>query len=155
MDKRIDVIAMAIQKQGTVHDLEEAELCYAPQFGSAKDPINFAGMIASDVLRGEMPIVHWNEPVSANTLFLDVRDPDEYAETHAVGAINIPLAALRERLDEIPSHADIRVYCAVGMRGYVATRLLRQHGLSARNLSGGLIAERFLRRGAVESGFCG
>ena len=155
VDKRIDVIAMAIQKQGTVYDLEEAELCYAPQFGSAKDPVNFAGMIASDVLRGEMPIVHWNEPVSANTLFLDVRDPDEYAETHAVGAINIPLAALRERLDEIPSHADIRVYCAVGMRGYVATRLLRQHGLSARNLSGGLITERFLRRGAVESGFCG
>ena len=152
VDKRIDVIAMAIQKQGTVYDLEEAELCYAPQFGSAKDPVNFAGMIASDVLRGEMPIVHWNEPASANTLLLDVRDPDEYAETHAVGAISIPLAALRERLDEIPSHADLRVYCTVGMRGYVATRLLRQHGLGARNLSGGLITERFLRRGAVESG---
>ena len=154
VDKRIDVIAMAIQKQWTVYDLEEAELCYAPQFGSAKDPVNFAGMIASDVLRGEMPIVHWNEPASANTLLLDVRDPDEYAETHAVGAISIPLAALRERLDEIPSHADIRVYCTVGMRGYVATRLLRQHGLGARNLSGGLITERFLRRGAVESGSC-
>ena len=91
-------------------------------------------------------------PSRANTLLLDVRDPDEYAETHAVGAISIPLAALRERLDEIPSHADIRVYCTVGMRGYVATRLLRQHGLGARNLSGGLITERFLRRGAVESG---
>ena len=151
VDKRIDVIAMAIQKQGTVYDLEEAELCYAPQFGSAKDPVNFAGMIAGDVLRGEMPIVHWNEPVSANTLFLDVRDPDEYAQAHAVGAINIPLAALRERSAEIPSHADIRVYCTVGMRGYVATRLLRQHGLCARNLSGGLITERFLRRGAVKS----
>lgn len=78
-DRRIDVMAMAIQKGGTVYDLEEAELCYAPQFGGAKDPVNFAGMIAGDVLRGDMPIVHWDEPATTSTTLLDVREPSEFS----------------------------------------------------------------------------
>jgi len=143
IDRRIDVIAMAIQKRGTVYDLEEAELCYAPQFGGAKDPVNFAGMIAADVLRGDMPIVHWTDPSSPETMFLDVRDPDEFEEGHLPGAINIPVNKLRSQLDSLPGSKDIRIYCAVGQRGYLATRLLAQHGVMSRNLSGGF-ASRFV-----------
>ena len=138
VDRRIDVIAMAIQKEGTVYDLEEAELCYAPQFGGAKDAVNFAGMIAANVLRGDLPIVHWSEPVTADTILLDVRDPDEFTSGHADGALNIPVGGLRHRLAELPRDKEIRVYCAVGQRGYLATRILMQNGFSVRNLSGGL-----------------
>ncbi len=137
VDRRIDAIAMTLQLGGTVHDLAEAELCYAPQFGSAKDPINLAGMIAEAVLNGDMPLVHWTEPARDDTLLIDVRTEKEFAAGHAVGARNIPLDQLRERLDEIPAQADVRVYCTVGQRGYVATRILQQNGKSVRNLSGG------------------
>lgn len=136
-DRRIDVIAMAIQMGGTVFDLEEAELCYAPQFGGAKDPVNFAGMIAADVLRGDMPIVHWETPVTPETRFLDVREPAEFAAGHADGAVNIPVAELRSRLEELRGATDLRAYCAVGQRGYLATRILLQNGFPARNVSGG------------------
>ncbi len=140
--RRIDVIAMAIQKGGTIYDLEEAELCYAPQFGGAKDPVNFAGMIAADVVRGDMPIVHWEEPAGAETTILDVREPAEFARGHAEGAKNIPVGQLRSRLGELEGAGDIRAYCAVGQRGYVATRILAQHGLPVRNLSGGWLSSR-------------
>jgi NADPH-dependent 2,4-dienoyl-CoA reductase/sulfur reductase-like enzyme/rhodanese-related sulfurtransferase len=143
VDRRIDVIAMAIQKEGTVYDLEEAELCYAPQFGGAKDAVNFAGMIASNVLRGDLPIVHWGEAATPATVFLDVRDADEYSQGHVHGAINVPVGELRGRLDELPPGNDLRVYCAIGQRGYVATRLLLQRGIAVRNLSGGLISARY------------
>lgn len=136
--RRIDVIAMAIQMAGTIYDLEEAELCYAPQFGGAKDAANFAGMIAADVVRGDMPITHWTEPATAETVLLDVRSPGEFANGHAPGAVNYPLETLRDSLARVPASPDLRVYCAVGQRGYVATRLLRQNGIPARNLSGGL-----------------
>jgi NADPH-dependent 2,4-dienoyl-CoA reductase/sulfur reductase-like enzyme/rhodanese-related sulfurtransferase len=139
-DRRVDVIAMAMQKRGTVYDLEEAELCYAPQFGGAKDPVNYAGMIAADVLRGDMPLAHWGEAASPDTCYLDVREPAEFAAGHAPGALNIPLGALRDRLDELPRSGDLRVYCAVGLRGYIAARLLAQHGFPARNLSGGWLS---------------
>lgn len=137
VDRRIDVIAMAIQKRGTVHDLEEAELCYAPQFGGAKDPVNFAGMVAADVARGDMPVTYWTEPADGETFILDVRGPGEFASGHAEDAVNIPLETLRSRLGEIPRDKEIRAYCAVGLRGYVATRILLQHGFKARNISGG------------------
>lgn len=140
VDRRIDVIAMAIQKGGTVYDLEEAELCYAPQFGAAKDAVNFAGMVAADVLRGDMPIVHWTETSGEKTFLVDVRSPAEFATGHAPGAVNIPVDALRGRLSEIPGGADVRVYCAVGQRGYLATRILNQSGIPARNLSGGIMS---------------
>ncbi len=137
VDKRIDVIAMAIQKGATVYDLEEAELCYAPQFGSAKDPINFAGMIAANHLRGDDPLVHWQSPQLASRDLLDVRDPDEFAAGHAPGARNLPLNTLRSRLGELTQERPLAVYCAVGARGHNAVRLLRQHGFDAANLSGG------------------
>jgi NADPH-dependent 2,4-dienoyl-CoA reductase/sulfur reductase-like enzyme/rhodanese-related sulfurtransferase len=136
VDKRIDVISAIIQKGGTVYDLEEAELCYAPQYGSAKDPVNFAGMIAADVLRGDMPIFHWNQLESADVL-LDVREPEEFAAGHLPHAVNVPLGQLRERLDELPRGAEIGVYCGVGQRGYYASRLLAQRGYRPKNLSGG------------------
>jgi NADPH-dependent 2,4-dienoyl-CoA reductase/sulfur reductase-like enzyme/rhodanese-related sulfurtransferase len=142
--RRIDVIAMALQKGGTVFDLEEAELCYAPQFGGAKDAVNFAGMIAADVLRGDMPTVHWTEPDAADTVYLDVREPGEFAAGHVRDAVHVPLGSLRERLADVPPAVDLRVYCAAGVRGYVATRLLRQHGRSARNVSGGYRLRSYL-----------
>jgi len=144
VDRRIDVIAMALQKNGTVYDLEEAELCYAPQYGGAKDPVNFAGMIAADFLRGDMPLVHWAEPVRPETCFLDVRDADEFANGHVTGALNVPVSELRGRLEELSRSSDLRVYCQVGQRGYLATRLLLQHGFAVRNLSGGFLLRPFI-----------
>jgi rhodanese-related sulfurtransferase len=136
VDKRIDVIAMAIQMGARVTELEEAELCYAPQYGAAKDPVNFAGMVAANVLRGDMPLAHWDEADGA--LLLDVRDEDEFAQNHAERAINIPLSQLRDRLHELDPSAEVRTYCAIGQRGYLATRILNQNGFRARNLCGGL-----------------
>lgn len=140
VDRRMDAIAMTIQMGGSVFDLEEAELCYAPQFGGAKDAVNFAGMVAADLLRGDMPTVHWTEPSSPDTLFLDVREPHEFAAGHQEKAIHIPLGQLRARLSELPKNADIRTYCQVGQRGYLGARILVQHGFTARNLSGGLLS---------------
>lgn len=139
VDKRIDVIAMVIQLGGTVFDLEEAELCYAPQFGSAKDPVNVAGMVAANALRGDAPLARWEELSTSAALVLDVREPEEFAAGHVDGATNLPLPQLRERLGELPRDREILVYCRVGQRGYFATRLLRQHALRARNLSGGYL----------------
>jgi NADPH-dependent 2,4-dienoyl-CoA reductase/sulfur reductase-like enzyme/rhodanese-related sulfurtransferase len=142
VDKRIDVLAMAIQKGATVYDLEEAELCYAPQFGSAKDPINFAGMIAANHLRGDAPIIHWQSPQLADFDLLDVRDPDEFAAGHAPGARHLPLNSLRHALGGLPKDRPLAVYCGVGARAHNAVRLLRQHGFAASNVSGGYITFR-------------
>lgn len=140
VDKRIDIIAMAIQAGLTVYDLEEVELSYAPQFGSAKDPVNMLGFVASGVLRNDQPIVHVDqldkEP-SKNALLLDVRTPAEFESGHIEGAINIPVDDLRSRIGEIPVDQTVVAYCKVGMRGYLATRILLQHNRKAYNLSGG------------------
>jgi NADPH-dependent 2,4-dienoyl-CoA reductase/sulfur reductase-like enzyme/rhodanese-related sulfurtransferase len=138
VDKRISVLAMALQLGATVHDLEEAELCYAPQFGSAKDPVNFAGMVAGDVLRGDMPIRHWD--AAADGLLLDVRESAELAVENVPGAVNIPLGQLRARLGELPRERDILVVCRSGQRAYYATRMLLQQGFKARTLSGGMLS---------------
>ena len=138
VDKRISALAMALQKGATVYDLEEAELCYAPQFGSAKDPVNFAGMVAADVLRGDMPISHWDSAEKA--FLLDVREPVELAVEHAPAAVNIPLGQLRARLGELPRDREILVICRSGQRAYAATRILLQKGFKARNLSGGMLS---------------
>lgn len=138
VDKRIDVIAMAIQKGATVHDLEEAELCYAPQFGAAKDPVNVAGMIAGNAMNGDAPTVHWDQPGDGGAFLLDVRDAEEYDGGHVPGAVNIPLNQVRARMKELPRLGPIRVYCAAGQRGYYAVRALRQHGYDASNISGGI-----------------
>jgi len=138
VDKRIDALAMAIQLGATVHDLEEAELCYAPQFGSAKSPVNFAGMVASDVLRGDLPLVHWDD---ADEIFLlDVRQPAELAVEQAPGVVNIPLGELRSRLGELPRQRTIGVVCRSGQRAYYATRILLQHGFDARTVAGGMLS---------------
>jgi rhodanese-related sulfurtransferase len=136
--KRIDSFAMAIQMGCTVYDLEEAELCYAPPFGSAKDPVNFAGMVAANVLRGDMPLSHWG-PVDG-ALLLDVRNPPELAVESVPGATNIPLPQLRARLGELPRDREILVFCRSAQRSYYATRILLQNGFKARNISGGMLA---------------
>ena len=138
VDKRISALAVMIQMGATVYDLEEAELCYAPQFGSAKDPVNFAGMIAAGVLRDDMPIRHWD---SAQTAFLlDVREPFELAVENLPDALNIPLGQLRARLGELPRDREILVVCRSGQRAYYATRMLLQQGFKARNIPGGMLS---------------
>ena len=136
--RRIDVIATAIQFGGTVYDLEEAELCYAPQFGGAKDPVNFAGMIASNALRGDNPLADWGQLGSDGAFLLDVRDPDEFEEGHIPGAVNLPLNEIRTRMEELPRDREISIYCGVGQRAYYATRILLQNGYHAKNLAGGI-----------------
>lgn len=143
--RRIDVIAMAIQKNATVFDLEEAELCYAPQYGSAKDPVNMAGMVAANILRKEATVGHWADVIGTDAFVLDVRDTDEFSEEHFEKAVNIPLNELRDRLDELPKDRQIWVHCQVGLRSYIAIRILLQNGFDARNLSGG-----YLMASAVE-----
>ena len=138
MDKRISALAVAIQMGATIYDLEEAELCYAPQFGSAKDPVNFAGMVAADVLRGDMPISHWD--AVGEGFLLDVREPVELAVEQMPGAVNIPIGQLRARLGELPHDREIHVICRSGQRAYAATRMLLQHGFKARTLSGGMLS---------------
>ena len=141
VDKRISTIAMAIQMGATVYDLEEAELCYAPQFGSAKDPVNFAGMVAADVLRDDMPVSHWDEVGDA--LLLDVRMPSELAVEDVPGALHIPLPQLRARLGELPRDREILLICRSGGRAYFATRILLQNGFKARTLSGGMLSRTY------------
>jgi len=136
--KRIDSFAMAIQMGCTIYDLEESELCYAPPFGSAKDPVNFAGMVAADILRGDMPICHWNS-VDGGFL-LDVRNPQEVAVESVLGALNIPLPQLRARLGELPRDREIHVFCRSAVRAYFGTRILLQNGFKARNISGGMLS---------------
>jgi len=137
VEKRVDVIATAIAQGSTVFDLEELELCYAPQFGAAKDPVNIAGMVAANALRGDAPLAHWDREDRASGVVLDVRDEDEFGAEHVPGAHNIPLGQLRERMGELPQGRPIYVYCQVGQRAYYATRALRLNGLDAYNLSGG------------------
>jgi len=137
VERRMDVIAMAIQKGGTVFDLEEAELCYAPQYGTAKDPVNLAGMVAANLLKGDVPTAHWEGTVGTTALIVDVRDPHEHAAGHPAGAINIPLPELRARLAEIPRDREVWVHCGVGQRSYYATRILKLNGFRVKNLSGG------------------
>jgi rhodanese-related sulfurtransferase len=142
VDKRISALAVALQMGATIYDLEEAELCYAPQFGSAKDALNFAGMVAADVLRGDMPLAHWGQTDGA--FLLDVRQPTELLVECVPGAVNIPLGELRARLDELPRDSEIQVICRSAQRAYYATRILLQNGFQARNLSGGMLARAML-----------
>ena len=138
VDKRISALAMAIQMGATIYDLEESELCYAPQFGSAKDPVNFAGMVAANVLRGDMPVSHWDSLDGA--FLLDVREPVELVVESVPGAVNIPMGQLRSRLDELPRDREILVICRSAQRAYYATRILLQNRFKAKNISGGTLS---------------
>jgi rhodanese-related sulfurtransferase len=135
IDKRIDVIATTIQLGGTVDDLAEAELCYAPQFGAAKDPVNIAGMIAQNIRAGDLPQASWNDPGSD---LLDVREAAEIAKLQLPGAVHIPLGELRRRHHELPPGKLWRVVCAAGQRASFAVRFLNQHGHRAELLPGGM-----------------
>lgn len=136
VDKRIDVLATAMQAGQTVHDLQDLELAYAPPYSSAKDPVNFAGYVAVNLLSGKTDVVH-ADAIPEHALLLDVRKVSEFKAGGLPGAQLIPLGAIRERLCELPHDREIVVYCAVGIRGYLAERILKQHGFRARNLSGG------------------
>ena len=136
VDKRVDVLATAMRGGMSVFDLEELELCYAPPFSSAKDPVNFLGFVAANVLRGDTKLAY-ADALPAGALLLDVREPAEVLAGALPGAVNIPLGQLRKRLDELPKNREIVAYCAVGIRGYLAERTLRARGYNVRNLSGG------------------
>jgi NADPH-dependent 2,4-dienoyl-CoA reductase/sulfur reductase-like enzyme/rhodanese-related sulfurtransferase len=142
VDKRVSDLALAIQLGATVYDLEEAELCYSPPYGSAKDAVNFAGMVAAGVLRGDLPVSHWGADDEA--FLLDVREAAELAVEAVPGALNIPLGQLRSRLDELPREREIHVVCRSGQRAYYATRMLLQHGLDAKVRSGGMLSHAIL-----------
>lgn len=138
VDKRISALAVALQMRATIYDLEEAELCYAPQFGSAKDAVNFAGMVAADILRGDMPLVHWADVEDG--FLLDVRQPVELVVESVPGSVNIPLGQLRARLSELPRDREILIICRSAQRAYYATRILLQNGFKARSISGGMLS---------------
>ncbi|MEA5005155.1 MAG: FAD-dependent oxidoreductase [Rikenellaceae bacterium] len=144
VDKRIDTIATIIGLGGSIHDLTEIEHAYAPPFSSAKDPVNMAGFVADNILKGKLRVVTWEEADNFNPerdFLLDVRSKQECVHEMINGAVNIPLEDLRFRLDEIPTDKRIIIYCAVGMRGYLAYRILSQNDYQeVFNLSGGYLS---------------
>jgi rhodanese-related sulfurtransferase len=142
VDKRIDVLAVALQAGMTVFDLEETELAYAPQYGSAKDPVNMAGFVAAGLVRGTHPQLDVEELAGGGYVLLDVRTPAEFAAGHIPGAVNIPVDELRHRLDELPRDRPVAAYCQVGQRGYLATRVLLAAGFKAANVGGGYTTYR-------------
>lgn len=139
VDKRIDVFATALKAGMTVHDLEALELTYAPPFGSAKDPINLAGMVAEHVVKGEVRNCQWHEIAKLDpekAIVLDVRDEDEREDGYIPGSLHIPLPQLRKRFGELPKDREIITYCQTGQRSYFSYRFLVQQGFKVRNLSG-------------------
>lgn len=149
VEKQIDVIAAVMKLGGTVHDLAELELCYAPPFNSAKSPVNMLGFVAENELSGLCPMMTPDE-LTEDTFLLDVRNPQELGSVGAFpGAVNIPLDVLRDHLHELPKDRPISVACMVGLRGYIATRILRQNGFDAIDLSGGYRAYALLKRAGL------
>ena len=142
VDKRIDEMAQVIKKQGTIYDLMQIEQAYAPPYSSAKDPAAIAGYVAENILLGKVQPVYWRDlrDITLEDIFLlDVRTRDEFSLGSLPGAVNIPLDELRDRMEELPTDKMIYTFCAVGLRGYLAYRILTQHGFNqVRNLSGGL-----------------
>lgn len=148
VDKRIDVIATALKAKMTVDDLAELDLAYAPPFGSAKDPVNLAGMAAQNLMVGNTRQIHWHELDKLDLtkiVLLDVRTPAERASGYIPGSIHIPLPELRNRLSELPKEKEIIVYCQSGQRSYYALRILKQSGYEVRNLSGSYLTWRHAR----------
>ncbi|NCO66508.1 FAD-dependent oxidoreductase, partial [Candidatus Aquicultor secundus] len=141
IDKTIDAFSIAMRAGMTVFDLEKLELSYAPPFSNAKTPVNIAGYVAANMLRGDVAMYYWDEVEAIDkdtSVLIDVRTPLEYKMTGTIGgAVNIPVDYLRQRLDEIPKDKDIYVFCEIGLRAYVACRILMQKGYKVKNLSGG------------------
>lgn len=142
VDKRIDEFALVIKNNGTVYDLVRLEHAYAPPFSSAKDPVAVAGYVAGNILSGKMTPLYWRELRDADlskVTLIDVRTPDEYSLGNIKGSVNIPLDDMRERLKEIPADKPVFLYCGVGLRGYLASNILKENGFKdVRNLIGGV-----------------
>jgi len=154
VDKRIDVLATAIMAGMGVEDLTHLELGYVPQYGSAKDPVNIAGYVASNIVRGDVSVAYWDEVsrmTSDKDVLLDVRTKEEFSQDAAPLATNLPLDELRSRLGELDKDATIYPYCRVGQRSYIATRILKQHGFDVKNISGGFLTYKTSKPDGVES----
>jgi len=141
VDKRCDVLAVAIRAGMTAHDLANLELCYAPPYSSAKDPVNVAGYAIENLLSGKIKNFHWHDvdslPCDGSVIILDVRNPDEFSQGHISGSINIPLDSLRENIKQLDKSKPVYVNCLSGLRSYAASRILTQNGFVVYNLSGG------------------
>lgn len=139
IDKRIDIISLLIQQEGTIHDLAEFEHAYAPPFSSAKDPLNMAGFASENTLLNNDSLFYWHEVEKHKThsILLDVRTEKEFQKSHIIGSINIPVDKLRNELSTLNKDKTIYLYCKTGIRGYIAQRILKQNGFNASNLSGG------------------
>ncbi len=149
IEKRIDVIATSLRFDGTIYDLQRLELAYAPPYSSAKDPVNMAGFAAENILKKDQEVVLWRDIDTFNketTLIVDVREDIEVELGKIDGAVHIPVNDLRDRIDELPKDKTIVIYCAVGIRGYIATRILKQHGLDAKNLIGGYNLYKYFQK---------
>lgn len=146
VDKCLNALATAVAHKLTVFDLEKVDYAYAPPFGSAKDPVNYAAFVAANILRGDVEKTDWQELEDAfdpaRDLIVDVRTAAEYAKGSVPGARNVPVDDLRSRLHELPKDRTLHLYCGVGLRSYIATRILKQHGFTVRNLSGGFTTYR-------------
>lgn len=146
VDKRIDVLATAIKSGLTVEDLPSLELCYAPPYSSAKDPVNILGYVGSNILCGDVKTIQWHEIdtfVAQGGLLIDVRSPEEVQTGAIKGAINIPLPILRQKMAEIPKGKPLAITCKVGLRGYIAARILSQYDYDVVNLDGGMTTYQF------------
>ncbi len=151
VEKRIDVLAVAIRAGMTVYDLEEMELCYAPPYGSAKDPVNYAGFVAANLLRGHGEHFHAAEveKLRPDQKLVDVRTLAEVQAGMIPGAIHIPLKELRQKMSELSQDKEYMIYCRTGLRSYLAYRILKQNGFRANNLDGGYITYRMVNQTAV------
>lgn len=138
VDRRIDIFAVAIRAGMTVFDLQELDLAYSPPYGSGKDAVNMAGFAASNILDGTVKVAHWNE-LDDDDFILDVRTKKEFDGNDVPGAINIPVDELRNNLESLPKDTVINVYCGVGIRSYLAVRILMQNGFNVRNIAGGYL----------------
>ncbi|WP_270942117.1 CoA-disulfide reductase [Romboutsia lituseburensis] len=149
VEKRIDVMATAIKGGLTVFDLQDIEPCYAPPYNSAKDPVNMLGYYAENIIEGMVDIVQWNEVdeiIKAGGVIIDVREEFELVTGTMPQFIHIPLGQLRNRLSEIPTNKKLYVTCQVGLRGYIACRILKEHGLDCTNIDGGIKTYQFVKR---------
>ena len=157
VDKRCDVLAVAIRAGMTAYDLAELELCYAPPFSSAKDPVNFAGYVIENLLTGKMKQFHWHDiaalPRDGSALLLDVRTPGEYSGGFIEGFVNIELDSLRDNLEQLDKSKPVYVHCRSGLRSYIACRILTQHGFDCHNLSGGFRLYDAIKRGKITDDF--
>jgi NADPH-dependent 2,4-dienoyl-CoA reductase/sulfur reductase-like enzyme/rhodanese-related sulfurtransferase len=138
VDRRIDIFAVAIRAGMTVFDLQELDLAYAPPYGSGKDAVNMAGFVAANILDGTVNVVHWNE-LDEDDFILDVRTKKEFDKYNVPGALNIPVDEVRNNLEMLPKDKVINVDCEVGIRSYIAVRILMQNGFNVRNIAGGYL----------------